>query len=153
MWAYQCSRQKLCYTNDYFHTFQCGKKNALFSSFFPLERLLSGATCDWYKRLALCFDVLGWLLLSLFFTWITLSQSIILMAQKTLGISKPMTTHYAFQEELKGTRVGLENVFRYKMSSMQGLFIYPRQGEWSMCFFVFFSCVLQVFFPEYTLFL
>lgn len=37
----------------------------LFSPLFSSKRLLSGATCDGCKLLPLCFDVLGWTLLSL----------------------------------------------------------------------------------------
>lgn len=38
-WASWCSSQELCYTNDHFHTSQCGHKNALFSFFFfPLKK-------------------------------------------------------------------------------------------------------------------
>lgn len=33
LWAYRCWRQRLPYTNDHFHIFQCSNENALFSSF------------------------------------------------------------------------------------------------------------------------
>ena len=76
LWASRYSSQELCYTNDRFHTSQCGHKNALFSFFFPpSKRLLSGATCDWCKWLPLCFDVLGWTLLSPMFFYLSLTVS------------------------------------------------------------------------------
>lgn len=78
-----------------------------FFFFFPSKRLLSGATCDWCKWLPLCFDVLGWTLLSpVFFIWDALSPPIILMETRVTG---PIPANNN-QEGLEVLGLGLENV-------------------------------------------
>lgn len=65
---------------------ECSFPLLFFLFFFSSKRLLSGATCDWWRQLALCFDALGWTLLGfLFFYLLHLFQSIIVMATEDTG--------------------------------------------------------------------
>ena len=91
-----------------FSHFSMWPQECSFLLFFPpSKRLLSGATCDWGKWLPLCFDVLGWTLLSpVFFIWDALSPPIILMET---GVTGPIPANNN-QEGLEVLGLGLENV-------------------------------------------
>lgn len=96
------------YTNDHFHTLQWGNKNAL--PVFLQKKLLSRATCGWYKWLPLCFDDRGWTCWTSRF-WCVFLGLHPLSSWQTLGTSKLVSTSSISRRGSRALELGLENIF------------------------------------------